>query len=419
MTTQTTAGAPQGSSHHSSGGDASQHTSTLMSLACFATGYDPTIANRCPWSERCKVIGLGTLLVLLGLINLAAAVYALNLVFRPLEQTAGMQTYATWGLCGLIGTAWGLIIFNLYRFIVSSTGYGDGKSSLSRMELLPLLVQAVLAFVIALCVTLPLSILVCREDLSGQWTTLQTEQSAVTKRAIESQAELQLFDLYLDQEQSTRELSRKRERLAAISQLKEALITSKGAADLERLERIDADISQLHTDLGAVQLKIDEQIVRIASLRKQQAEQTKQVDSKIGSIDTLWTQASRAIQYARPLFIGTALFLIILHMSPVLIRVRSAKGVYEHLVEIQNEITYAKYGIARDALVITDPRAGGTAQERERRYDRYLMPEKLAKLNVDWLARMRLDNQKKIAEKVQVAHDRIVAWDPVKARSEQ
>lgn len=419
MTEQTTASAPQGSSHYSSGSDAYQHTSSLMSLACFATGYDPTIANRCPWSERCKIIGLGMLLVLLGLINLAAAVYALNLVFKPFEQTAGTQTYTAWGLCGLIGTAWGLIIFNLYRFIVSSTGYGDGKSSLSRIELLPMLVQAVLAVVIALCVTLPLSILVCREDLSGQWTTLQTEQSAVTKRAIDSQAELRLFDLYLDQEQSTRELSRKRERLAAINKLKEALLASKGAADIGRLERIDADITQLTTDLDAVQSKIDKQSTQIATLRKKQAEETQQVDSKVGSIDTLWTQASRAIQYARPLFYGTALFLIILHISPVLIRVRSAKGVYEHLVEIQNEITYAKYGIARDALVITDPRAGGTAQERVRRYDRYLAPEKLTKFNVDWLARMRLDNQKKIAEKVQVAHDRIVAWDPVKARAEQ
>jgi len=57
------------------------------------------------------------------------------------------------------GLIWGLIIFNIDRFIVTSTGKGDGTEAITKSEIIQALPRIVMGLIIALTISKPVEIL--------------------------------------------------------------------------------------------------------------------------------------------------------------------------------------------------------------------------------------------------------------------
>ena len=72
-------------------------------------------------------------------------------------------------IAGIIGLFWGLIIFNLDRFIVSSTGKGDGKDTISFSELIHAAPRLAMAIVIGITIAAPLEIKIFEKEIKQQW----------------------------------------------------------------------------------------------------------------------------------------------------------------------------------------------------------------------------------------------------------
>src|SRR5438128_1588540 len=113
----------------------------IPALFVFASGADLQILSQCP-SDKNKYIGIGASVFFTGLFAAMAAAYALFTVF---------DSYVTAVALGLL---WGLMIFNLDRFIVSSMR----KEERVGRELLSALPRVFLAVVISLVIAKPLEL---------------------------------------------------------------------------------------------------------------------------------------------------------------------------------------------------------------------------------------------------------------------
>ena len=120
----------------------SPKASRLMKLLWSAAGADAHILNKSTYSDHVKYACLGGIVVATGLMAAMAGGYAFYIIFgRKFSQgteatieAASSQTLAVI-FSILFGLIWGLIIFNIDRFIVASTGKGDGSEAITISEI--------------------------------------------------------------------------------------------------------------------------------------------------------------------------------------------------------------------------------------------------------------------------------------------
>ena len=99
------------------------------------------ILEVCPGSDRIKYQGIGGIIFATGILAFVSSSYAFWTVFSPkegmaLESTISSEETTMAAIISIAaGLIWGLVIFNIDRFIVSSTGPGDGTSAISSDEI--------------------------------------------------------------------------------------------------------------------------------------------------------------------------------------------------------------------------------------------------------------------------------------------
>src|ERR1700759_4511564 len=117
----------------------SPKSNRVMRLLWKAAGADRYILERSTYGDQIKYLCLGGIIVATGVMAGLAGGYAFYTIFEP--KGNGLNSFQTAGdivgtydkidvptLCKALvfGIIWGLIIFNIDRFIVTSTGTGDG-----------------------------------------------------------------------------------------------------------------------------------------------------------------------------------------------------------------------------------------------------------------------------------------------------
>ena len=115
--------------------------SRLMKMLWNAAGADHYILERSTYSDHIKYACLGGIVVATGLMASMAGGYAFYIVFGQKTANLAQGTEATIEaassqplaviLSMVFGLIWGLIIFNIDRFIVASTGKGDGSEAIT------------------------------------------------------------------------------------------------------------------------------------------------------------------------------------------------------------------------------------------------------------------------------------------------
>lgn len=107
--------------------------SKMMLFFWKASGGDRFILERSTYSDQVKYMCLGGIIVATGIMAALAGGYAFYTIFEPRGSAIEVDTFS-WStsiLSMVFGVFWGLMIFNLDRFIVSSTGVGDGTEAIT------------------------------------------------------------------------------------------------------------------------------------------------------------------------------------------------------------------------------------------------------------------------------------------------
>jgi hypothetical protein len=309
-----------------------------------------------------------------------------------------------WGylVCAGVAAAWALIVLNLYRFFASAVDQADVSGQLRWSVLIRALPKTMTALLLTgllgASVALPVTVWIVRGDIKGQLTATQSRVATAFQEAVARRFEVELERLYADQVADASEEERLRDLIGAAQAARRAMDlsgTRKAAPDAASVVDITTENEKAAAALRAA---IASRADKIEQVRAAMHAAKRAAAQQVENSDSLFTEAYRALEHGAGLYWAVALFMAILHSGPLLIRLLSPRGPYEHLVDIQNELVLAKHGVYRDASILTDE------DSRVHRLDRYLVAERIAHLAVMDQAKTRLRTLEQLRR---VANDKL------------
>lgn len=166
----------------------------VMRLLWAAAGGDRYILERATYSDQIKYMCLGGIVFATGAMAGLAGGYAFYTIFSPkvsdvikklkIANPSGHFEAAsivvpidipTAILSILFGIIWGLIIFNIDRFIVTSTGKGDGTEKITWEEFKNAIPRIIMGIIIAITISKPIEIRMFEPEILSRLSQKQKE----------------------------------------------------------------------------------------------------------------------------------------------------------------------------------------------------------------------------------------------------
>lgn len=294
------------------------------------SGANRALLEKCP-TEGSKYVGIGATVFFTGVFAALAGGFALFTVF---DNYIASITF---------GVVWGLTIFNLDRYIVSSMR----KEGNTKKEFLMALPRFVLAILISLVIAKPLEMKVFEKEIASEYELMEKETFSQKREAILSRYnnEKTLLNSEISGlKQEILDKAAKRDELILKAQ-EEADGTGgsmrRNAGPIYKIKKADAD---------RVEKELEELTLSNQELISQKQNQLDQIEKNIASeistieraaipgpaarMDALsrLTQKSAAIRLANWFII---LLFIAIETAPVVVKLMSPRGPYDRLLLIE------------------------------------------------------------------------------------
>ena len=325
----------------------------------WCAGADPRFLLLSPSQDRVKYAGIGGIVFSTGLLAAFAGGFAFNTAFGP-KGLAGDDIHSIEWTIGsaFFGVCWGLLIFNLDRFIVSSTGKGDGTDNITLKEFGQAIPRLIIALILGLTISKPLELKIIETEINvelrkkqqekldefnkntyskfkeqiaqidGDIKKLENDRNVLTQRLKEAEQE------YIDQMQG-------RSGMAGYGPRAKQLETFKNEK-LNEINQFDQKhASELKTLKENRDKKLKEQENELNVVNKKQAE----------SLDGLLERISIAHDIGFWLGIALTFIFLSIEMGPIFFKMMMNKGPYDYMVENYNYRMYVQNGIVKEEYV--------------------------------------------------------------------
>jgi hypothetical protein len=285
------------------------------------SGADTDLLQNCSKSEQVKYAGIGGTVFFTAVMAFIASSYALYTVFDSVYIAIAF------------GLIWGLLIFNLDRFIVS-TIKKQGKPWLEIGQVIP---RIILAVIIAVVIAKPLELKIFEKEINqvlleqkNNLTLQNKEQIALQYTPEIKRVESEISDLKNDVLTKEKEVNDLYSTYIAEAEGREGtLLIGKGPVYKEKRDKHDAmllELQQLRTE-NKDKIAINENILN--DLREKQKLQTINSQPVIDGFDGLMARINALDKLPwLPSFFIFLLFLAI-ETSPILAKLISPKGEYD------------------------------------------------------------------------------------------
>ena len=156
-----------------------QHNETnrITKFLWWCAGADTYFLSRSPMQDRVKYAGIGGIVLCTGVLAAFSGGFAFHTIFGPKGEAieiSALTTLADTISSAVFGLVWGLVIFNLDRFIISSTGKGDGTDSITWKEFFQALPRIVIAVILGFAISAPLEIQILKSEIDAELQKYQT-----------------------------------------------------------------------------------------------------------------------------------------------------------------------------------------------------------------------------------------------------
>jgi hypothetical protein len=328
----------------------SPNPSKTMRFFWKAAGGDSYILERSTYSDQVKYMCLGGIIVATGLMAALAGGYAFYTIFEPRGSAieADAISWSTSFIALIFGVFWGLMIFNLDRFIVSSTGVGDGTEAITWGELKGAIPRLLMGTIIALTISKPVEIRMFKSEIDAEL------HSAQMKKQQEYIAEIEA--IYIDRindeknkiEKWEKEIQSKTNRAVElenqyIEEARNITVGPRARAVKEQWNRAKKEedlIKQKNQPL------IEDSYTSIKAFEKNKQKDVKNAEVVSSGLDGLLERIKLAHKIAGfwiSLFI-TLLFLAI-ELTPIFFKLMLIKSPYDFLKQNTQELIKAEQGI--------------------------------------------------------------------------
>ncbi|HEX5655800.1 MAG TPA: DUF4407 domain-containing protein [Polyangiales bacterium] len=338
-------------------------------------GADGALLARCPASDWVKYQSIGGIVLATSWLAFVSAAYAFYTVFSPKTSTALEATTdpSTVAIALLAGAVWGLVIFNIDRFIVSSAGKGDGTERITWSELTQALPRLIMALIIGVCISAPLEIRILKPEIDAQLELSQNAYLAELNENTDQRVQGQKVELIrrIDQAQAAldersayfetrrREINTQREKLELEAEGKTGSgVAGRGPAwqdkkdTLDKLEReLERDKAsyaekekQVSGDVATWKRSLDALTLELTQAKASNLRQSRSLDGLLKRI-----QISHEIGGMVPWAI--MLLLLAVETGPIFFKMMLVKSSYDYMLENQKRVATAELGIELDAHV--------------------------------------------------------------------
>jgi hypothetical protein len=326
----------------------------------FCAGADEEILKYSSYADHVKYVGLGGVVLATGVMAALSMGFAIHTIFD-----------GNWYATIPIAITWALIVFNLDRFIVSSTGKGDGKDTISWKEFLNALPRLAMAILLGLTISAPLETQIFQVEIQRELDNVKQQFVQFKIGQIETNYEL----LKKEKDTARIEKFRKLESLEVQKKQYEDNIMAETRigycgrkCDTLRAQQkrfLDQsynpameDYKKADEDFASLLLKKKNEIDSMKNATK--AEKTGFLDELmaleklasenkvISTRDPITQEIKKEIvthKAAIPIWMVRLLFMII-EIVPVIFKLMLIKSPYDYMSENVNQILEAKQGIS-------------------------------------------------------------------------
>ena len=320
----------------------------LQSFFILCSGADKNLLASCSEGEKTKYVGIGATVFFTAIMAFIASSYALYTVFDNPFVAMGF------------GIVWGLLIFNLDRFIVSTIRKRDRFSS----EFLQASPRIILAIIIAIVISKPLEIKIFEKEIN---TVLLKEKNALSLNNKKEVANYFQSDLDKNKSEIDSLKSEIAKKEKEVNSLYETYITEaegtrgtmklgKGPVFKEKIAKHDLAKKDLDTIRKSNLAKIAEKERKNKTLQADLDKKVTETQPIIDAFDGLMARinALNKLPLLPSLFI--MLLFLAIETSPIIAKLLSPKGEYDFKLEaietaLQATLSQDKY--QRELLVKT------------------------------------------------------------------
>ncbi|UII81002.1 DUF4407 domain-containing protein [Flagellimonas sp. CMM7] len=319
----------------------------LQRFFIFCSGADTQILETCSNGERNKYAGIGATVFFTAVMAFIASGYALYTVFDNVFTSI------------FFGLIWGLLIFNLDRYIVSTIKKRDNFKS----ELLQAAPRIILAIIIAIVISKPLEMkifekeinqvlleeknamtLANQEQIALQYNpkieSLNQEISRLKNEVVNKEAETNaLYDTYISEAEGTAGTG----------------LLGKGPVYKEKREKHDAFLAELRQLKEGNAQKISALETQIANLGSDYTAAVTNSQPIIDGFDGLMARINALGKLPwLPSFFIFLLFLAI-ETAPIIAKLLAPKGEYDYKFEEQESVvaTWVTQKVAQRKLLFS------------------------------------------------------------------
>lgn len=319
----------------------------VMRFLWKAAGGDRYILERATYSDQIKYMCLGGIVFATGAMAGLAGGYAFYTIFSPKGSAlADIVDYPTVTLSIVFGIIWGLMIFNIDRFIVTSTGKGDGTEKITWDELKSAIPRIIMGAIIAITISKPIEIRMFQTEINIKLKEKQIEQQTAYIEKTKKNFQIELDRNSKDLAKYEQEIQDKiaRHKFLESQYIEEARIITVGPRALAlkaQMDKVDEEIRNDKQNTEYLKLIKDKEDIE-TRLNNALKESQKIADGLDGLLERI-KLAHEVAGFWITLFI-TLLFLAI-ELTPIFFKLMLNKTPYDYLAENRDDLIRAENGI--------------------------------------------------------------------------
>ncbi len=321
----------------------------LQRFFILCSGADAQILDSCSPGERTKYAGIGATVFFTAVMAFIASGYALYTVFDNVYTAV------------FFGIIWGLLIFNLDRYIVSTIKKRDSFVH----ELAQATPRIILAVIIAVVIAKPLELKIFEKEIDRVLLEQKNDYTQANKLQIAQQYEPQVAQLKSDIAALKSEVDLAEAETNALYETyiaeaegrKGTLLIGKGPVYKEKREKHDAALAELQELKQENKEKVLLKEEQIATLNQAYAVDVENSQPVIDGFDGLMARIDALGEL--PWFPSFFIFLLFLAIetSPIVVKLLAPKGPYDLKLEDQENTVEAwvtQKVRQRDQITLTD-----------------------------------------------------------------
>lgn len=321
----------------------------LQQFFILCSGADASLLKTCSQGEQNKYAGIGATVFFTAVMAFLASAYALYTVFDTIYAAI------------FFGLIWGLLIFNLDRFIVSTIKKRDSFGN----ELMQATPRIILAVIIAVVISKPLEMKIFEKEINQVLLEQKNELTLANKDQIALQYNPVIEELNQDIAALKTEIDTQEAETNALydTYITEAegtagtMLLGKGPVYAEKREKHDAALAELQDLKKANADKIIAIETQIVGLQSEYAIAVKDSQPIIDGFDGLMARINALGEL--PWFPSFFIFLLFLAIetSPIIAKLLAPKGEYD--IKLEEEESIIKTWVAqkveeRNKILATD-----------------------------------------------------------------